>query len=105
MVHVAWKEALLRLVVPDFSWSAAYITTIVAVFGTTISPYLFFWQASEEAEDVEETLERQGLADHPEQGASELERIEIDTAGGMAASNLVALAIVFATAATLHGAA
>ncbi len=65
MVHVDWKEALLRLVVPDFSWSAAYITTIVAVFGTTISPYLFFWQASEEAEDVEETPERQSLTEPP----------------------------------------
>ncbi|MGZ5870019.1 MAG: NRAMP family divalent metal transporter [Croceibacterium sp.] len=104
MVHVDWKEALLRLVIPDFSWSAAYITTIVAVFGTTISPYLFFWQASEEAEDVVETPGRRSLTKAPEQGAAELERIEYDTVGGMAASNIVALAIVFATAATLHGA-
>ena len=104
LVHVDWEEALLRLVIPHPSVSAAYVTTIVALFGTTISPYLFFWQASEEAEDVEETPEREALTEHPEQGEAELERIEVDTLGGMAASNLVALAIVFATAATLHGA-
>jgi len=104
LVKVDWSEALLRLVVPQFSWSAGYLTTVVAVFGTTISPYLFFWQASEEAEDVAETPEREALIEHPEQGKAELERIEYDTLGGMAASNLVALAIVFATAATLHGA-
>jgi NRAMP (natural resistance-associated macrophage protein)-like metal ion transporter len=102
LVKVDWSEALLRLVVPQFSWSAGYLTTIVAVFGTTISPYLFFWQASEEAEDVAETPEREALTEHPEQGKAELQRIEYDTLGGMAASNLVALAIVFATAATLH---
>jgi len=104
LVHVDWEEALLRLVIPHPSVSAAYVTTIVALFGTTISPYLFFWQASEEAEDVEETPEREALTEHPEQGEAELERIEVDTLGGMAASNLVALAILFATAATLHGA-
>jgi NRAMP (natural resistance-associated macrophage protein)-like metal ion transporter len=102
LVKVDWSEALLRLVVPQFSWSAGYLTTIVAVLGTTISPYLFFWQASEEAEDVAETPEREALTEHPEQGKAELQRIEYDTLGGMAASNLVALAIVFATAATLH---
>jgi Mn2+/Fe2+ NRAMP family transporter len=104
LVHVDWKQALVRLVIPHLSLSAAYVTTIVALFGTTISPYLFFWQASEEAEDVEEMPERDALTEHPEQGEAELERIEVDTLGGMAASNLVALAIVFATAATLHGA-
>nr|WP_166176000.1 divalent metal cation transporter [Altererythrobacter segetis] len=104
LVKVDWGEALLRLVVPDFAWSTGYLTTIVAVFGTTISPYLFFWQASEEAQDVAENPDRQALTRDPEQGEAELERIEYDTLGGMAASNLVALAIVFATAATLHGA-
>ena len=104
MVHVSWKDALLGLVLPEGPWTAAYLTTIVAVFGTTISPYLFFWQASEEAEDVEETKERDPLTDHPEQGPAELQRIELDTTVGMGASNIVSLAIVFATAATLHGA-
>jgi NRAMP (natural resistance-associated macrophage protein)-like metal ion transporter len=102
MVNVAWGEALPQLVIPRLSWNADYLTTIVAVFGTTISPYLFFWQASEEAEDVEESPERDALTDHPEQGRAELHRIELDTVVGMAASNLVSLAIVLATAATLH---
>lgn len=104
MVRVPWDEALLRLVMPKFTWSVDYITTIVAVFGTTISPYLFFWQASEEAEDVYDVPGRKPLNGAPEQGPAELKRIELDTLGGMAASNLVALAIVFTTAATLHGA-
>jgi len=102
MVHVNWREALTRMVIPHGSWSPAYLTTIVAVFGTTISPYLFFWQASEEAEDVEETADRDALTEHPEQGRAELQRIELDTIVGMAASNAVSLAILFATAATLH---
>ena len=102
IVHTPWREALLRLVLPDFSWNASYLTTIVAVFGTTISPYLFFWQASEEAEDIVETPGRVVLTDAPEQGASELGRIEADTVGGMAVSNLVGLAILLTTAATLH---
>lgn len=49
--HVAWKEALAGAVPPQIEWSADYFTTIVAILGTTISPYLFFWQASQEAED------------------------------------------------------
>jgi NRAMP (natural resistance-associated macrophage protein)-like metal ion transporter len=104
IVHVPWGEALTELVVPHITWSAGYITTVVAVFGTTISPYLFFWQASEEAEEIEQTPGRIALSDAPEQGAAELTRIEADTAAGMAASNLVALAIILTTAATLNGA-
>ena len=102
MVHVLWRDALLHVVAPRFSWSKDYLTTIVAVFGTTISPYLFFWQASEEAEDIHQIAGRIALNGAPEQAPAELKRIELDTMGGMAASNLVALAIVLTTAATLH---
>jgi len=102
LVQVRWGEALHRLIVPDLSWSADRLTMIVAIFGTTISPYLFFWQASEEAEDVHALKERTALNGAPEQGPAELKRIELDTLGGMAASNLVALAIMLTTAATLH---
>ena len=75
---------------------------IVAIFGTTISPYLFFWQASEEAEEVENHDDRHPLTRAPREGESELKRIELDTIVGMGASNLVALAIILTTAATLH---
>ena len=102
MVEVPWGEALTRLLVPAIAWNKDYITTIVAVFGTTISPYLFFWQASQEAEDVREIPRRRPLVKAPGQGPAALERIELDTLAGMAISNLVALAIMITTAATLN---
>ncbi|WP_414476286.1 NRAMP family divalent metal transporter [Microvirga sp. M2] len=102
MVKVSWGEALMRLVVPAISWNKDYLTTIVAVFGTTISPYLFFWQASQEAEDVREIPRRKPLVTAPAQGPKALERIQIDTVAGMAISNLIALAIMITAAATLN---
>jgi Mn2+/Fe2+ NRAMP family transporter len=75
---------------------------VVAVLGTTISPYLLFWQASQEAEDVHAVAERQPLRRKPEQGPQALARIRTDTAFGMAYSNLVALAILVTTAVTLR---
>lgn len=104
MVRIPWGAVLPRLFVPDFEWNAASLTMVVAIFGTTISPYLFFWQASEEAEDVRERHDRHPLKRAPVEGPGELERIELDTLGGMAYANLIALAIMMTTAATLHGA-
>ncbi|WP_210202505.1 Nramp family divalent metal transporter [Alsobacter soli] len=101
MVHVDWAEAGKRLVVPQFQWSKDYVTLIVAVLGTTISPYLFFWQAAQEAEDVREIPRRQRLTRAPHQARAAFRRIETDTVVGMAFSNLVALAIMITTAATL----
>ena len=75
-----------------------------AIFGTTISPYLFFWQASQEVEEVKDVPERKPLIEAPKQGTDAINRIEIDTYVGMAFSQLVALAIMFTTAATLHAA-
>ena len=75
---------------------------IVAIFGTTISPYLFFWQASQEAEDTKEEPQRMPLVEAPRQGRDAIGRIRADTYLGMALSNLVALAIMVTTAATLH---
>jgi Mn2+/Fe2+ NRAMP family transporter len=72
--------------------------------GTTISPYLFFWQASQEAEDTKEKTERKPLVEAPRQGPDAIQRIRLDTYIGMALSNTVALAIMITTAATLHGA-
>jgi NRAMP (natural resistance-associated macrophage protein)-like metal ion transporter len=102
MVRLPWGEALSGMLLPSLAWDRAYITTIVAVIGTTISPYLFFWQASEEAEDVREIPRRKALKSAPMQGKAALFRIELDTLTGMAAANFVALAIILTTAATLH---
>ena len=87
---------------PTFSTDGAFWTTVVAILGTTISPYLFFWQASQEAEDTKKHPQRKPLVAAPRQGADAIERIRLDTYVGMAFSNLVALAIMLTTAATLH---
>ncbi|HET9352488.1 MAG TPA: divalent metal cation transporter, partial [Sphingomicrobium sp.] len=104
MVDVPWGEALRGMVVPSVSFTPEYVTMIVAVLGTTISPYLFFWQASEEAEEVELNPDSDPLKCAPEEAPAELERIELDTLIGMGFSNLVALAIMLTAAATLHAA-
>jgi NRAMP (natural resistance-associated macrophage protein)-like metal ion transporter len=101
-VHVDWHELALRLVWPKWQLNRDWLTTIVAVFGTTISPYLFFWQASEEAEDIAVDPQRTELLKAPSQGKAALARIEIDTVIGMGFSNLIALAIMVTTAATLN---
>jgi Mn2+/Fe2+ NRAMP family transporter len=82
--------------------NVAFWTTVVAVLGTTISPYLFFWQAAQEVEDIRAVAERKPLVKKPRQGADAMQRIRIDTYVGMAFSNLIALAIIITTAATLH---
>jgi Mn2+/Fe2+ NRAMP family transporter len=104
VVNVPWGEVAWGLFVPALSSDGAFWTTVVALFGTTISPYLFFWQASQEVEDIKAIAEREPLIDLPQQGPSALERIRLDTYVGMAFSNLVALAIIITTAATLHAA-
>lgn len=102
MAKVSWAEAAERLLIPSVNWDKDYLTTVVAVLGTTISPYLFFWQASQEAEDVRTLPARQILRRAPEQGERALNRIQLDTFAGMAFSNLIALAIMITAAATLH---
>jgi NRAMP (natural resistance-associated macrophage protein)-like metal ion transporter len=101
-IHVPWDEALLGLLVPRITWNAAFLTTLVAIFGTTISPYLFFWQASQEAEDERVDSRAKPLVEAPEQAPQAFERIRADTLVGMAFSNIIALAIIFTTAATLN---
>lgn len=100
-VHIPWSEVALRTVWPQFAWSAASVTMIVAVFGTTISPYLFFWQASQEVEDLQADASAQALRRAPEQAPRQFQRIKMDTAIGMGFSNLVAFFIMLTTAATL----
>jgi Mn2+/Fe2+ NRAMP family transporter len=101
-VHVPWPEAISGVLVPRIIWSSDFFTTLLAIFGTTISPYLFFWQASQEVEDVEISKERRPLKKAPRQALDAFSRIRADTLVGMGFSNVIALAIIFATAATLH---
>ena len=101
-IEIDWRALAHGLFFPKIDRAKDYLTTIVAVFGTTISPYLFFWQAAEEVEDIKAYPHRQDLVDAPEQGDPALRRIELDTLVGMGFSNLVALAIMVTTAATLN---
>src|SRR3954452_1365437 len=101
---VSWGEALVGVLVPHLTWSADYFTTIVAILGTTISPYLFFWQASQEAEDQRVDARKRPLIDKHYGAQKEFHRIRADTVVGMAFSNLIALSIIVTAAATLHAA-
>ena len=104
VVQVPWGEAAKGFFIPTFSNKLEFWTVVVAILGTTISPYLFFWQASQEVEEIAAVKERKPLLSAPAQGPDALERIRLDTYVGMGFSNLVALAIMFTTAATLHAA-
>jgi NRAMP (natural resistance-associated macrophage protein)-like metal ion transporter len=99
---VQWSDAWRGILIPSVAWTSDYFTTLVAIFGTTISPYLFFWQASQEAEDQRVNRKEKPLVKAPAQARHAFERIHLDTCIGMALSNLVGLAIIIATAATLH---
>lgn len=100
--HVAWGEALRGLIVPEIQWKSAFFTTLVAILGTTISPYLFFWQASQEAEDQRIDARKKPLAEKHYGARAEFHRIRVDTIAGMVFSTLIALAIIVTAAATLH---
>ena len=101
-VHVPWREVALRTVWPRFTPDPQAATMVVAVFGTTISPYLFFWQASEEVEDMHCNQEKGPLLNDPSSAAPELRRIRWDTWSGMFYSNIIAYFIILVTAVTLH---
>jgi NRAMP (natural resistance-associated macrophage protein)-like metal ion transporter len=102
LLPLDWKEIGAGVIGlhPNLTDEAA--TTIVAIFGTTISPYLFFWQSAQEVEEVDQDDDAHPLIDRPREAPAAIERIRIDTIAGMLASNLIALAIMIATAATLH---
>ncbi|MDG4895185.1 MULTISPECIES: Nramp family divalent metal transporter [unclassified Mesorhizobium] len=100
--NVPWADAAKGLFIPHVEWSGAFATTLLAILGTTISPYLFFWQASQEVEEEELKPTAKPLRWAPWQASRAFQRIRADTLVGMAFSNLIALAIVFTTAATLH---
>jgi Mn2+/Fe2+ NRAMP family transporter len=102
VVHVSWTTAIRMTLIPSISWTKDYFMALVAVLGTTISPYLFFWQTSEEAEDVRLNKGEQPLKKKPSQAFAQFRRIAIDTKVGMGFSNLVAFFIILTTATTLH---
>ncbi|KRB93800.1 NRAMP family divalent metal transporter [Noviherbaspirillum sp. Root189] len=104
-VHISWGDVLRRVVVPHITFSKEYVTAAVAILGTTISPYLFFWQASQEVEEVDADPYAHSLRTAPEQARAHLRRISIDTYIGMGISNLIAFFIMLTTATTLfqHG--
>src|SRR3954471_15719823 len=101
-VQIDWRAVAVGALLPKFELSGDALTLIVAIFGTTISPYLFFWQSSQEVEEEEADPKAAPLLEKPQQAPRELERIGWETWIGMGMSNLVAFFIMLTTAATLH---
>jgi len=97
---VNWHQAVLATLLPHIEWSRDYLAVVVGVLGTTISPYLFYWQASQEVEEERAT----GRSLNQRKGASDedLRRLRVDVMTGMFASNFVMYFIILTTAATLH---
>ena len=102
VVDVPWLQVLHDTVAPSISLDAKFVVSIVAVMGTTISPYLFFWQSSQEAEDERVDPRAHRLLDAPREAPIEIRRIRLDTYLGMGFSNLISLFIIITTAATLN---
>ncbi len=101
-VQINWNQVLIGTAFPHVSLKSEFITTVVALFGTTISPYLFFWQASQEVEEQQADPNAHALKDAPEEAGKNLHRIKVDTILGMGFSNLIAFFIILTTALTLH---
>lgn len=101
-VHVPWREVALRTIWPKLTLNSETAAVVVGIFGTTISPYLFFWQASEEVEDLHAKPGAVPLLRAPAAAGAELRRIRWDTWSGMLYSNLTAYFIILATAVTLN---
>jgi len=101
-IHVEWPSVLRHTLIPSLSKGVPSLMTLVAVLGTTISPYLFFWQSSEEVEEMHCSPGESALRKEPRQAPAEFRRIRWDTWAGMTFSNLVAFFIVLAVAETLH---
>lgn len=101
MIKIDWAAAGKGLVLPEISGKKA-ILMVVAIFGTTISPFLFFWQAAQEVEEIDEKPSAKPLQEAPAQASDEMSRMRFDTFVGMAVSNIIAIAIMISAAATLH---
>jgi NRAMP (natural resistance-associated macrophage protein)-like metal ion transporter len=101
LAHPNWRAVLHSTFVPQVEWSSAYIATFVGILGTTISPYLFFWGASQEVEE-ERKLGRRTVEERKGATDEELRKSRTDVITGMFFSNLVMYFIILTTAATLH---
>jgi len=102
VVEIPWKEVARATFVPSIDWTPTMLITVVAIFGTTISPYLFFWQASEEVEEQRLEPGEIPLKFAPEQSDEQLSRMETDTWFGMAVSNAVAFFMLLTAAVVFH---
>jgi NRAMP (natural resistance-associated macrophage protein)-like metal ion transporter len=102
ILHEPTWQAIRETILPGISLHRESLTALIAVLGTTISPYLFFWQSSEEVEDVTLNAKEQPLKEAPKQAPAQLQRIRFDTFMGMAFSNLVAFFIILTAASTLY---
>jgi NRAMP (natural resistance-associated macrophage protein)-like metal ion transporter len=102
VVQINWAEVARGTLIPTISFKGEYLAALIAVFGTTISPYLLFWQAGEEVEQTKSEPDEKPLKKEPKQAPGQLQRIKIDTYIGMAFSNLIAYFIILPAAATLH---
>ncbi|WP_445147474.1 NRAMP family divalent metal transporter [Dyella sp. Tek66A03] len=102
VVKIPWAEVLKQTILPSIHPSSQFAIAIVAILGTTISPYLFCWQAAQEVEEVKQSDEREPLKHAPAQAPDALKRIQIDTTSGMVFSNIVAYFIILTAAAVLH---
>jgi NRAMP (natural resistance-associated macrophage protein)-like metal ion transporter len=102
VVQIPWLDAARGLLIPTITFDGQFLTTLVAILGTTISPYLFIWQSSQEAEEQRVDAKKTTLKKDPTHSEMEFRRIHLDTLVGMAFSNLIAIAIIITTAATLH---
>lgn len=102
VIHIPWLSVLRATLIPSFQGSREYWTSLVAVLGTTISPYLFFWQTSQETEELRAHKSEAALKRTPWQAFRQFRRIATDTRIGMAFSNVVAFAIILTAAVTLH---
>ena len=101
-VHIDWPQAIRQSFAPTLSFNPDFVAVVVAVFGTTISPYLFFWQASQEVEELRGGHGSSSLTSTPEDARLHLRRIKVDTYVGMGFSNLIAFFIILSAAVTLH---
>jgi NRAMP (natural resistance-associated macrophage protein)-like metal ion transporter len=101
-VDIPWHDVLRDTLLPHIALSRDYLMMLVAVFGTTVSPYLLFWQSSLEVEEQRSTPGEEPVKHVPEQAPEQFERIRIDTYAGMGLSSTVMFFIILTTAATLH---
>lgn len=102
LIHVPWAEALRSTIIPNISYTGEYWAMFIAILGTTISPYLFFWQASQETEEIETHADQEPLKRDSKDADMHLTRIRFDTYTGMSLSNIVSYFIMLSAAVTLH---